>query len=392
MERRLVEILSKRFGEARRFLQVLVGPRQTGKTTAARQALAKLTCPSRFILADEPVLHDNLWLQQQWEISRLQAREKNGGILVIDEIQKVPNWPETIKRLWDEDSATGTPLHVLLLGSAQLLVQKGLTESLAGRFELTRASHWSLPEMTAAFGWDWQQFVFFGGYPGAASLVSEEDRWRRYVRDSLIETTLTRDILFMSQVNKPALLRRLFELGCAYSGQELSYTKLLGQLQDAGNTVTLAHYLDLFTAAGLLTGLPKYSADTARKRASTPKFQVFNNALVSALASYDYAVARQDPERWGRLTESAVGAHLLNGATENGWLLHYWRDRGDEVDFVLAGQGKVVAFEVKSGRRGTSTTGMKRFADRFKPNRLLLVGGDGIPLDEFLRTPPNTWL
>ena len=222
--------------------------------------------------------------------------------------------------------------------------------------------------------------------------MAEEDRWRRYVRDSLIETTLTRDILFLSQVNKPALLRRLFELGCAYSGQELSYTKLLGQLQDAGNTVTLAHYLDLFTAAGLLTGLQKYSADTARKRASTPKFQVFNNALISALAGHDYAVVRQDPERWGRQVESAVGAHLLNGATENGWQLHYWRDRSDEVDFVLAGQGRVAAVEVKSGRRATTTPGMRLFADRFKPNRMLLVGGDGIPIDEFLRTPPQSWL
>lgn len=347
--------------------------------------------PHRLVSADEPRLHDTFWLRQQWELARLTV-PPDGAVLVIDEIQKVPNWSETVKRLWDEDTRAGLPLRVLLLGSAQLLMQQGLTESLAGRFELVRATHWSLAEMQAAFGWTWEQFVFFGGYPGAASLANDESRWRDYVRDALIDTTLTRDILMQARVHKPALLRRLFELGCAYSGQELSYTKLLGQLQDAGNTTTLAHYLDLFGAAGLLAGLPKYAADRARRRGSIPKFQVFNNALLTANAGPSYRDTRADPEAWGRLVESAVGAHLLNGASEHGVQLHYWREAGNEVDFVLAKGNRPIGFEVKSGRRQVRGSGLAAFCQRFPDARSLPVGGEGLPLEEFLRTPVGHWL
>ncbi len=393
MERALVAQLTRRLSEPRRrFIQVVAGPRQVGKTTATRQTLAKLKLPSRFISADEPTLHDATWLNQQWELARLTARTEGACVLAIDEIQKVPNWPETIKRLWDEDTAAGTPIRLLLLGSAQLLIQRGLTESLAGRFELFRAPHWSLAEMTEAFGWNWEQFAFFGGYPGAAELITDESRWRDYVRNSLVETTLSRDIVLQSSIHKPALLRRLFEIGCAYSGMELSLTKILGQLQDVGNTVTLAHYLDLFNAAGLLAGLQKYAADLARRRNSVPKFQVFNNALATAIAGRPFPLVRHDPEAWGRLVESAVGAHLINGATEHGLQLHYWRNGNDEVDFVLSGPDRLIAIEVKSGRRKGALPGLAAFTQRFPAARPLLVGADGIPLDRFLRTPVTRWM
>lgn len=389
MERALVKLLGQRLDEPRRFIQVMAGPRQVGKTTVARQALRRVKVPCHMVSADEPLIHDGMWLQQQWELSRLAARTDGGAVLVIDEIQKVSGWSETVKRLWDEDSAQALPLKILLLGSAQLLVQRGLTESLAGRFELLRVPHWSYAEMREAFGWDWEQFVFFGGYPGSAPLVGDESRWRHYVRESLVETTITRDILMQSQIHKPALLRRLFELGCAYAGQELSYTKLLGQLQDAGNSTTLAHYLDLFSAAGLLAGLQKFANNTVRKRGSVPKFQPFNTALVSAMVGRDFRDLRQDPQVWGRLVESAVGAHLINGAHEHGLQLHYWRNHGDEVDFVLSGPGRITAIEVKSGRRRTTVPGLAAFCQRVPQARPLLVGGDGMPVEQFLQTPVN---
>ena len=274
--------LVERLREPRRFLQVVAGSRQVGKTTLVDQATRQCGLPTRYASADEPTLRGAPWVEQQWEAARslAGAAGSDGALLVLDEVQKVPGWSEAVKRLWDADTRAGRPLKVVLLGSAPLLVERGLGESLAGRFEMLRLPHWSLAEMRAAFGWSLEQYLFYGGYPGAAPLVRHPDRWARYVRDSLIEPILSRDVLLLSRVDKPALLRRLLELACAYSGQILSYTKMLGQLQDAGNTTTLAHYLDLLAGAGLVTGLPKYAGSIARRRASSPKLQVFNTALI----------------------------------------------------------------------------------------------------------------
>lgn len=280
----------------------------------------------------------------------------------------------------------------MLLGSAPLLVQQGLTESLAGRFEVVHLPHWSLAEMRAAFGFSLDQYVLFGGYPGAAPLVGEPERWRRYILDALVETTIARDVLLLTRVDKPALLRRLFELGCRYSGQVLSYTKMLGQLHDAGNTTTLAHYLDLLGAAGLLTGLPKYSGSALRRRGSSPKLQVLNTALMSAQGGVRLEAARADRDIWGRLVESAVGAHLANAATAGRCEVFYWREGNREVDFVVRAGRAVTAIEVKSGRSCDTHPGLAVFADRFRPARKLLVGGDGIPVEEFLLEPVAHWI
>ena len=311
--------------------------------------------------------------------------------MVLDEVQKVPAWSETVKRLWDEDTAAGPRLRIMLLGSAPLLVQRGLSESLAGRFELIRIPHWSFGEMRAAFGWTLDEYLYFGGYPGAATLRGDLDRWTSYIRESLVETTVSRDVLLLTRVDKPALLRQLFRLGCDYSGQVLSYQKMLGQLQDAGNTTTLAHYLDLLSGAGLITGLQKYSSGRARQRGSSPKLLVMNTALMTASSGLSFEAARADRDFWGRLTESAAGAHLLNtadGKTE----VFYWRERGREVDFVIRAGRSVVAIEVTSGRRKESLAGMEAFARAFRPRRTLLVGAQGIPLEEFLLAPAQRWV
>ena len=384
-------IIFNRISEPRRFIQVLSGPRQTGKTTLARQLIDGIKMPSHYASADEPILKSASWVEQQWETARIKARTGK-ALFVLDEVQKITGWSETVKRLWDEDSAGGLPLYVIILGSSPLLVQSGLTESLAGRFEVIPITHWSFREIRQAFGWNMEQYVFYGGYPGAADLINDPERWSHYVMESLIETTVSRDILFMKRVDKPALLRRLFDLGCAYSGQTLSYQKMLGQLQDAGNTTTLAHYLNLLQGAGLLMGLPKYAGQVVRRRASSPKFQVLNTALMTAPSQRTLDEAKTDSEYWGRLVESAVGASLVNGLKGTQAEIFYWSSRNREVDFVLQLGDNLVAIEVKSSLQKTSLPGIEAFSREFRVKRKLLVGAQGIPLQEFLLTQPEEWL
>ncbi len=388
--RPILSTILARLQEPRRFIQVLAGPRQSGKTTLARQVLAACDHPGHYASADLPSPRDRLWISQQWEAGRrLSADSPAGAVLVLDEVQKAGGWSEMVKGLWDEDTRSGIPLKVLVLGSAPLLVQRGLSESLAGRFEVVRVAHWSYREVKEAFGWSLEQWLYFGGYPGAAPLVEDEERWTRYVLDALVETTLSRDILLLTRVDKPALLRQLFELARSYSGQVLSYQKMLGQLQDAGNTTTLAHYLDLLSGVGMVRGLQKYSGSVVRHRGSSPKLQVLNTALMTAGSGLPFSDARRDPGFWGRLVESAVGAHLVNLAAEKGWEVSYWRDRGKEVDFVLQGGRTLSAVEVKSGARRETLPGMEAFQRAFSPSRTLLVGTGGMPLEEFFQAGPE---
>jgi len=386
--------LAAGLAEPRRFIQVVAGPRQVGKTTLVQQVLAAAGRPSVYASADEPALRDAAWLAAQWERARLlpAGGGRAGAVLALDEVQKIPGWSETVKRLWDEDSRHRRAIKVVLLGSAPLLIRQGLTESLAGRFEILHLSHWSFGEMRAAFGFTLDQYLYFGGYPGAAPLAGDPHRWRRYMLDALIETTIARDVLLMTRVDKPALLRRLFELGCRYSGQVLSYSKMLGQLHDAGNATTLAHYLELLAGAGMLAGIPKYAGKAVRQRGSSPKLQVLNTALMTAQSGLLPEEARADREFLGRLAESAVGAHLANAATRGACEVFYWRERNREVDFVVKSGRTLVAIEVKSGRAPAALPGLAAFSETFRPRRALLVGGDGVPLEEFLTRPVEHWL
>jgi predicted AAA+ superfamily ATPase len=383
----IFEALVSRLSEEAARLQVLSGPRQVGKTTLVQQALDAMEAPSHYASADDPALRDSAWLETQWEEGRRLAGPRPGGaILVIDEVQKVTDWAQTVKRLWDQDRRTGLALNVVLLGSAALLVQHGLSESLTGRFELIRVPHWSFGEMRDAFGFSLDEFIYFGGYPGAASLIEDERRWAAYVLDAIVETTISRDLLLLTRVDKPALLRNLLRLVCDYSGQIVSYQKLTRQLQDAGNTTTLAHYLDLLAAAGLAVGLEKFASGKVRQRRSTPKLLALDTALVSSASGHTLAEARADQAHWGRLVESAVGAHLLATRDPRAEVL-YWRDRGREVDFVIQRGPQLTAVEVKSGRLRDGLPGMAAFEAAHGPARKILVGGGGTPLDAFLSAP-----
>src|SRR5262249_5435611 len=344
------------------------------------------------VSADDRCGDEAAWLAAQWERGRAATAGARAAVLVLDEVQKIARWSQVVKRLWDEDSRANRPLKVALLGSAPLLMQQGLTESLAGRFEIVHLPHWSYTEMKAAFGFSLDDYLYFGGYPGAAPLAGDPARWKRYLLDSLIETTIGRDVLMLTRVDKPALLRRVFELGCRYSGQILSYTKMLGQLQDAGNTTTVAHYLELLAGAGMVSGLQKYAGRAVRQRGSIPKLQVLNTALMTALSGLTPTEASADREFRGRLVESAVGAHLANAAAGGACELFYWREHNREVDFVVRAARTVVAIEVKSGRAPTAFAGLGAFTSPIRPARTLIVGGDGIPVGEFLGKPVEYWL
>jgi len=391
-KREIVQQLKHRLAEPRRFIQVVTGPRQVGKTTAVHQAVEEWNGHVVYGSADLPAPPQPIWIEQLWETARLRATEQQPVVLVIDEVQKVTRWSEVVKRLWDEDSRQGTNIRVIILGSSALLVQAGLTESLAGRFELLHATHWSFKECEACFGWNLDRYIYFGGYPGAAPLIAAEDRWAQYIRDSLIETTLSKDILLLNRVEKPALLRQFFMLAAENAGQIVSYQKFVGQLMDAGNTTTLAHYQRLLEGARLICGLPKWHGQALRRRASSPKWLVLNTALMTAIAGSSFGEWRHDMTRWGRLVEAAVGAHLINTALGTGIEVFYWRERDQEVDFVLQQANKLLAIEVKSGMFKGKHAGSSAFVREFPQARTILVGQDGIPLEEFLSYPASYWL
>ena len=379
IERQHLQVVRSRIAERRKFIQVVVGPRQVGKTTMINQLLSKIDIPYLFEAADGVAAGNTTWLSQIWDSARIKMKLAGSPtfLLVIDEVQKIENWSEIVKQQWDKDTNNDLDIKLILLGSSRLLIQKGLTESLAGRFETIYMGHWSFAEMESAFDWSVEQYIYFGGYPGSATLISDEHRWKNYIKDSLIETSISKDILMLTRVDKPALLKRLFELGSAYSGQIVSFTKILGELQDKGNTTTLSYYLKLLSDSGLLGGIEKYAGSLIREKGSIPKFQVFNNALLNSQTGDSFNVVKSNPKIWGRLVESAIGSHLINQSITERYSVFYWRERNEEVDFVIQQNNNVIALEVKSGRRGENN-GLTTFSKHYHPHKAIIVGTNGI--------------
>ena len=384
-KRQQASVLLSRIGEPRRFIQVIAGARQVGKSTMVKQVVNELPTPHLLTTAEEAPDKNPAWIRYVWQQARQAMRLNNYPelLLVIDEIHKLDNWSEVVKAEWDADSMRDVNIKVILLGSSRLLIKDGLNESLAGRYELIEMEHWSYNEMREAFGMTLDQYIYFGGYPGAVSLIDDEKRWRKYMHDAIIEPAITKDVLTTKRVLKPALLRQLFLLGCSYSGELLSFNKILGQLQDAGNTATLANYLQLLDESKLLAGLQQYAADEARKYKSVPKYQVYNSGLLSATSSLTFRDAYMDPLQWGRWVETAVGAYLINHADRLEYKLYFWRHDGNEVDFILQSSKRLVAIEVKSGRR-QNNQGLPIFSERFHPDVELVVGGEAFSLEQFL--------
>lgn len=382
-------ILARRVAEPRRFIQVVVGPRQVGKTTLVKQVLDECAVPHLHFSADNVPASGSSWIADCWDTARarMAAGKEKEFLLVIDEIQKIAQWSEVVKREWDADTWNGVGLKVILLGSSRVLLEKGLSESLAGRFEEIRMTHWSYKEMNDAFGMSLDEYVFYGGYPGAVGLTDDADRWENYIGSAIVDATINKDILQNQVVTKPALLRQAFELGSSYSSRELSLNKLMGELQDAGNTTTLSSYFRMLSDSGMLTTLHKFAVNQARKRASAPKFQVYNNALRAIYNDYSFAQALENRRIWGMYFESAIGAHIVCRAFTDRYDAYYWRDGNNEVDYVIQKKDKVVAIEVKSNDE-SSSVGIEAFKKKFNPYRVVVVGKNALPAEEFLSINP----
>jgi len=365
-ERAFVAQLEKRLNGNAPLIQVLIGPRQVGKTTGMRQLLARMPGNSHYANADDLLVSDRTWLLEQWQKALLLG---DGTLLVIDEVQKIPNWSEAIKSLWDRQPHR---LRVVVLESSSLQIQSGLTESLAGRFELTRIFHWTFTELKDAFGYDLERYLMYGGYPGTVDFEDDYDRWYAYLKDAIVEAVIGKDILQNRKVANPALFRQAFEILCRYPAQEISYTKLLGQLQDKGNTDLVKYYLELYAGAFLIYSLEKYSAKVWLTRTSSPKILMACPALYTMTAGQ---WALSDSEQRGRVFELAVGALLLQLPGE----LFYWREKNAEVDFVYRYQGRLYAVEVKSGRK-KSAKGLDAFMKYFPEAIPVIMTPDNFPV------------
>ena len=378
-ERPIINTILNRLNEPK--MQILLGARQVGKTTLIQQALRKISAPYHYIIAESG--YTTSWIEQQWAYARALSTS-GSAILVVDEIQKIGDWSERVKRLFDEDTVANRKVHVVLLGSSSLLLQKGLSESMAGRFEIIPISHWTLTECQEAFDLTLDEFIYLGGYPGALSYRNEENRFHSYLQDSIVEPVVSRDILSQNLITKPALLRELFRLGCEYSSQILAFNKMLGQLQDAGNTTTLSHYLTLLDQAYVLKGIHKYTSEAVRQRQSSPKLQVYNTALQTVTHKKTFKDSMSDPDFKGRLVESCIGAYILSNTNTK---VFYWREDNQEVDFVVQLHGKTIAIEVKSGKKLKAAPGLELFSKKYAVDAKLLVGTGGIPVEVFLKTP-----
>ena len=385
-KRQHLAILHKRMAEPRKRIQIVMGPRQVGKSTMVGQFASKLKVPYDIFAADAVNRYDSSWIPNRWQEERIKMnlRQEKERILVIDEIQKIENWSEQVKKEWDSDTREGRNLKVILLGSSRVLLQKGLEDSLAGRFETIKMGYWDWTEMREAFGFSLDQYVYFGGFPGLADTINDENRWQNLVEGSIISPILARDIIEIEEIRNSALLRQVFELACIESAKELSLTKMQSTL-NKGTVPTIKTYLNILDQTMTVKPLQKYAPSAIREKNSIPKMQVYNSGFRNRYAQFTFEQARTNPAEWGRLVESSVGAHLANHSILDGFDLLYWRnERKQECDYVLKKGQKLVAIEVKSSR-ADNTSGFEEFKKLYsdKIGTALIVGPEGLPLEDF---------
>jgi len=397
----------------------IIGPRQVGKTVIALQARKRLeeagyTC--HYVSFDDPRLNQQDWpsntipsdtmeikdfaipetLVNTWEDARKDSLESpKGHVLFLDEIHLIPKWSNYVKGLWDRDRRESYPLHIVILGSVIWQMLVGRNESLTGRFREIKTMHWSLPEIDQITNLTTEEFIYYGGYPASLLKESEESRfddWHKYIIKTILGTVIGQDILLLHQIKKPALMRQLIEITPAYSGQIMAYNKLLGHLQDKDNAITVKHYLNLLSDAALITTLTRYTPKPHLRVTSHPKFNVLNTALMTAPSGYSFEESQVNRSFWGRVVESAVGAHLCNtrkAATQ----IHYWRDKSGnyEVDFVIARGPHLIGIEVKSGKKQTRQ-GLNAFKEHFPHAKTMIVGSSGIAFNEFFSYTADEWI
>jgi predicted AAA+ superfamily ATPase len=352
--------IDKRLKQDHNLIQVILGPRQVGKTTTVNHYLEKeFKGKSLFKSADAQLSVGFNWITDIWQ----EARDHNYDLLVIDEIQKLENWSEIVKKLWDEDRRAGLKLKYILLGSSSLDIQKGLSESLTGRFQLIAAYHWNFSESEELTGMSFEEYLKFGGYPQSYAFTKDLDEFNSYVKRSILSTVIEKDILNNHTVKSPALFKQAFEIIMGYPAQEISYTKLLGQLQDKGNTDLVKHYISLYEGAFLIKSIFKYSGKEVKRRTSSPK-------LIPLCPSFYFLSILSDytSDERGRVFEAIV-ASALNRLN---YKMYYWREGNLEVDFVLKKGRRLIGIEVKSGRR-KNTKGLEAFSKKFPEAETIFV-------------------
>lgn len=385
-ERQQLSILKDRMAEPRRRIQIIMGPRQVGKSTLVGQFADGTNVSFDLFSADGVNRYDTQWIPAHWQQARMKMdqNEESEHILIIDEIQKILGWSEQVKKEWDTDTRQKRNLKVILLGSSRILLEKDLNESLEGRFETIKMGFWEWQEMRDAFGFTMQEYIYFGGFPGLAPDIKDEDRWRSLMEDTIITPILTRDILEIEEIRNPALLRQVFELACIESAREFSLTKMQGTM-NRGTVPTIKTYLNILDQTMTVKPIQKYSPSPVKEKNSVPKMQVYNSAFRNRYGLYTFKEAVMDATEWGRQVESAVGAFLSNRSILDGFDLLYWRDeKKKECDFVLKKGQALVAIEVKS-KSADDTKGFEEFK-RLYENHIssaLIVGPEGFPLEDF---------
>ena len=387
-KREQLSVLESRMAESRRTIHVVMGPRQVGKSTMIDQFVEHTSVPYSLFSADGVGKTNTDWISEKWyEVrTKMMLYGENEHILIIDEIQKIAGWSETVKKEWDQDTRDKRNLKVILLGSSRLLIQKGLEESLEGRYETLKMGYWEWEEMREAFGFTMEQFIYFGGFPGLAPYINDEDRWRRMMEDSIISPILNRDILDIEEIRNPSLLRQVFEIGSMYSAQEISLNKMQGVV-NSGTVPTISSYLRILDETMLVKPLYKYDNSTIKTRNSVPKMQAYNNAFRNSYCQHTFEEAVMNKVEWGRQVESAVGAYLAGRSVIDGFQLLFWRDeKKNECDYVLKKGESLIAIEVKSGH-ADNIEGYLAFKNRFGRNIVnsFIVGPEGLPLEDFFK-------
>ncbi len=361
----LLNLLKTRLKEKSPLIQVICGPRQIGKSTSLQQFHEQSGSEKKIYLVSGDGIAQANWINEQWQ----NAIDTN-RILIIDEIQKIPQWSETVKKLWDAGIRNHRPIKCVLTGSSSLSLQNGLTESLTGRFELIQANHWTLDQTLAIKKMSLNEYLTFGGYPGSYRFLNNLQRWSSYMTQSIVETVITKDILTQAHVKSPALFRQAFYMFSSVPAQVISYHKLLGQLQDKGNIDLIKYYLYLFENAFLIKTIHKFSNNEIKKKGSSPKIIL----MAPALSSF-HRLDNLDETAYGRIFESMVGAEFIKANLE----IFYWSEGDYEVDFVLKHKDKLIAIEVKS-RRNKKATSIEYFLKKYPEAHTIFITKDNFQI------------
>lgn len=368
LRRRVVDVLLANLDEHEPLVQILVGPRQVGKTTAVEHLKKEWGANSHYASADSVVDEHGPWLEKQWQEALSQGE---GTLLILDEIQKVENWTELVKALWDKTRKRG--LRVVLLGSTSLnhcLTHSG-RESLAGRFFPIYVPHWSYPETKEAFGSSIEEFSLFGGYPKAMEFANDREKWIEYIGGSIINPIIDVDIFLQGNFKKIENLRRAFRVLCQEANVEINYTKLLQEIQQSGNTDIVKRYLEGYYDSFLLSQISLIDDNGNEDSRGTSKIMI-NCPAVFTFGRSSFEGVKKDRVRF----HQAVASELKRIPNNS---FGYWQKSEDTgmTYFIRTTDNKVFGIYIdQDGSRWSATKSYDQFRRTFKGARIVTVNPD----------------